>query len=156
MLEEIASYLETKGFAPVLIGGLAMQAHGLARFTSDIDLAVDASAQEPLVLFMEGRGFETLHRSAGYSNHLRSPDSARVDFIYVDSRTLSQIMSRATVGEESHVPVAAAEHLIAMKLLAMKNDPARTIAELRDIQHLMAAPDIDLNQVGTISSETAS
>jgi hypothetical protein len=63
--------------------------------TLGLDLATDAIAQESVVRFMESRGFETINRSAGYSNHLH-PDTARgrVDFMYVKGDTATKLFLR--------------------------------------------------------------
>ena len=41
------------------------------------------------------------------------------------------------------VPVPRAEHLVAMKVHAMRNDPSRTLQEMADIQFLMRRPGVD-------------
>ena len=80
----------------VLIGGLAMAAHGLPRTTFDLDIAADGERQDDLVGFLEASGYRTLHRSAGYSNHLH-PDVAmgRVDVVYVRGATREALVAGA-------------------------------------------------------------
>ena len=39
------------------------------------------------------------------------------------------------------------EHLAALKVLAMKNDPARTFQELADIRFLLTLPGVDRQEV---------
>jgi hypothetical protein len=41
------------------------------------------------------------------------------------------------------LPVPRPEHLAAMKVQAMKNDPGRTLQEMADIQFLLQVPGID-------------
>jgi len=48
---------------------------------------------------------------------------------------------------ERAVPVPRAEHLAAMKVHAMKNDPARTLQELADIRLLLGLPGVDEDEV---------
>jgi hypothetical protein len=48
---------------------------------------------------------------------------------------------------EISVPVPRPEHLAAMKIQAMKNDPERTFQELADILFLMRLPGIDKMEV---------
>lgn len=45
------------------------------------------------------------------------------------------------------MPIPRPEHLIAMKVLAMKNDPERVFQELADIRNLMLLPDIDREMI---------
>ncbi len=45
------------------------------------------------------------------------------------------------------MPVPHPEHLIAMKVLAMKNDPKRIYREMEDIRFLMGIEEVDHNNV---------
>lgn len=45
------------------------------------------------------------------------------------------------------VAVPRPEHLAAMKIHAMKNDPRRALQELADIQFLMRLPGVDRDQI---------
>jgi len=150
VLDRITQHIEQQGHHWAMAGGLAMQAHGLSRTTQDLDLVVDAAVQSELLAFMESLGYRTLHASAGFSNHLHADSSfGRVDFIYVDRETADQIFPAAATRawEGRSLPVISAEHLIAMKVHAMKNDPSRTFGELADIQHLMRGAGMDRKRV---------
>lgn len=151
VLETIFGEFERESIRYVVIGGLAMQAWGYSRFTRDVDLAVDRNEQDRVVAFAESLGYETLHRSDGYSNHLHEDrDWGRVDFMYVDPETAARLFSAATiksiVGEIS-APVPSAEHLLAMKALAMKNSPQRVLVDSPDVQFLLRVPGIDRSSV---------
>src|SRR5213082_2596398 len=88
VLAEIARFLEAEHARFGLAGAFALQAHGLQRATSDLDLVVEARAQPALLTFLDSLGYEPLHVSEGYSNHLhRDPVWGRIDFIYLDDRT---------------------------------------------------------------------
>jgi hypothetical protein len=102
------------------------------------------------VAFLESVGYETLHRSAGYSNHVHPlADLGRVDFIYVSGETARLLLSAGTTLRlgEHRVPVPRAEHLAAMKVHAMKNDPSRTLQEMADIQFLLRLPGVDIEEI---------
>jgi len=66
----------------------------------------------------------------------------RLDFVYVSGDANRQSFGSAqkllVLGEIS-VPVSRREHLAAMKILAMKNDPERTFREMADIVALREA-----------------
>lgn len=49
--------------------------------------------------------------------------------------------------EDLFIPVVRPEHLIALKVFAMKNDPKRSFREMADIQHLLELPGIDKDEV---------
>jgi len=88
--------------------------HGVTRATVDLDLVTEAAAQGGLVRFLESEGYETLHRSPGYSNHLHgSAELGRVDFVYVDGRTADKLFAGSVprldlAGRKALVP--RAEH----------------------------------------------
>lgn len=146
-LTTVAGFLNEEEIRYALIGGLALAAYGHSRSTLDIDLVVEYDHQNAIVEFMESRGFETLHRSSGYSNHQHEdPVIGRVDFVYVQGETAEKLFdaTREFQGPGAlKIPVPKPEHLIAMKVLAMKNDPDRTFQELADIRILLASPGVD-------------
>jgi hypothetical protein len=151
VLSTLRAFLEEKGRRYALGGGLAMAAYGLPRTTLDLDLVVDGESQEELVRYLESIGYQTLNRSAGYSNHVhREPGMGSVDFVYLAGETAEKVFSaaREVPGPGGRpVLVTSPEHLAAMKVLAMKNDPARTFQELGDIRHLIAVAGADREAV---------
>jgi hypothetical protein len=149
--ELIAGFLEEEKAPFALVGGLALHAYGLTRATLDIDWVADIGIQDRLIARMEALGFETLYRSKGFSNHLH-PDPAfgRVDFVYVSGNTSRQLFREAKVrlrigGVEVKVP--RPEHLAAMKIHALKNDPGRRFRELADIEQILSLPGIDREEI---------
>jgi hypothetical protein len=145
VLDRIAPALETRGIPFALVGGLGLHAYGHSRATFDLDLVTLSEAQAPLVSLLEELGYETVHRSPGYSNHLHPDfDWGAVDVVYVDSETARRVFSasaRTLKLGTREVPVPSAEHLIAMKVQALRNDPSRELQDLADIQYLLALPD---------------
>ena len=79
-LRSVQDFLSARGFRAAVIGGVALAAYGHPRMTLDLDIVTESAAQDAVVAFMESRGFATLHRSPGYSNH-RHPERrhGRVD-----------------------------------------------------------------------------
>ena len=70
--------------------------------------------------------------------------------MYVDASTADELFGSAKSfpapgGRE--VLVARPEHLAAMKVLAMKNDPTRALQDLADIRFLLTLPGVDREQV---------
>jgi hypothetical protein len=124
-----------------VIGGIGLAAMGMPRTTLDVDVVTDAAAQPGLVDLLEREGYETLYRSSGYSNHLhRDFTRGRVDVVYVSGDTASALFGDARLLDGPGgrpMPVASPEHLAAMKVLAIKNDPSRTFQDLADIRFLL-------------------
>ena len=151
VLGVVSGFLEEKGFRYAVIGAVALAAYGLPRTTLDLDLAVEASAQDDLIRFLESRGYQTLHRSSGYSNH-RHPDShwGSVDFVYVGGETSQELFGAARLSAGPgglSIPLPKPEHLAALKVVAMKNDPSRTFQDLADIRFLVNLPGVDRHEI---------
>jgi Nucleotidyl transferase AbiEii toxin, Type IV TA system len=150
VLGRIATHVEAGGHRLVLAGGLAMQALGSGRATQDLDLVTDTEVREGLVGFMESLGYETLYRSLAFSNHVhRDSRLGRVDFIYVDPHTAQRLIGDARSVEwfGQQVLVPSAEHMIAMKVHAVKNDRTRDLRELADIRFLLERDGVDRARV---------
>jgi predicted nucleotidyltransferase len=92
-----------------------------------------------------------LYRSSGYSNHLHpSVELGRLDFVYVRGETRNKLFASARevpLAGGLRVRVPRPEHLAAMKIQAMKNDPERTLQELADIQFLLRLPGVDEEEI---------
>lgn len=150
-LREVGDFLDRRGAPWAVIGGLGLAALGFPRSTLDLDVVVTATVQDDLVAHLETEGYRTLHRSPGYSNHQHpDPERGRIDFVYVRGDTADKLFSSTVEvggphGRQLRVPKP--EHLIAMKVLAMKNDPDRTLQDLADIRVLLGLPDVDLDEV---------
>jgi hypothetical protein len=73
-----------------------------------------------------------------------------VDLVYVRRETSRKIFEglRSVEGPGgTSIPVPRPEHLIAMKVVAMKNDPSRRHQDLADIQFLLTLPGVDRDDV---------
>jgi hypothetical protein len=142
-LRIVASGLEDVEAPWAVIGGLALAVHGAGRFTRDLDIVTEYRVQDHLISHLETLGYGTLHRSRGYSNHVHSDaEKGRIDVVYVEGETARILFSEAErreilPGLEALVPKP--EHLVAMKVLAAKNDPTRRLQELADIAGLLRA-----------------
>ncbi|RJR34249.1 MAG: hypothetical protein C4576_26860 [Desulfobacteraceae bacterium] len=130
-----------------LIGAFALNAYGYVRATRDVDFIVRSRDQGRIVAFLESLGFETIYRSSGYSNHVHQlPGLGRIDFVYVMGETAEQIFQNARelpVLGDLKLPVASLEHIVALKVFAMKNAPERALREMADIQHLIRHSGLD-------------
>jgi len=150
-LDAVETFLTQGGVRVAVIGGVALTAYGNPRMTLDLDLVTEVSAQEILCAFMESRGFVTLHRSSGYSNH-RHPDGAhgRVDFMYVRDDTADRLFAsvKRLPGPGGRLmSVPKPEHLIAMKVRAMQDAPERTGQDLVDIAYLLGVAGVNRDEV---------
>lgn len=146
-LRHLREALDVAGARWAVIGGLALAAHGAGRLTYDLDIVTELRVQPELVDHLESLGYETMHRSEGYSNHVhRRREMGRIDVVYVDETTARILFTEATEvelfpGVPSRIPQP--EHLVAMKVLAAKNDPTRRLQEMADIVTLMRATGLE-------------
>lgn len=147
----VVPFFEGEGLSYAVVGAFGLHAYGLTRATADLDFVTEAAAQARLVPFLESLGYETLHVSEGYSNHLHADRSmGRLDFVYVGgatSRTLFAGCKAILSAGGRSLPVPRPEHLAAMKVNAMKNDPDRALREMADLQFLLRLPGIDRREV---------
>jgi len=151
VLQTLDGFLRERGLRYAVVGAFALHAHGITRATADLDVAVESAARLPLIAFLEAQGYDTLHASAGYSNHVHRLGAAgRVDCLYVSGPTADQLFSGSRpllrLGGGTY-PVPRAEHLAAMKVFAIKNAPERTHRDLADLQELLRVPGIDREEV---------
>jgi hypothetical protein len=110
-----------------------------------------SAAQAELVALLQGLGYETLHVSPGYSSHQHTEaDWGGIDVVYVDAQTAGLLFPacprRLKLGDRE-APVPRAEHLAAMKVQAMRNDPSRLLPDLADVQYLLRLPGTDRAEV---------
>ncbi|HYH44928.1 MAG TPA: hypothetical protein VEG34_04535 [Thermoanaerobaculia bacterium] len=151
VLGTVTEFLDHHGARYAVIGGVALVMYGLPRTTLDLDLVVDFAVQDSLVSWLEARGYRTLHRSSGYSNHSH-PDAARgdLDFVYVQGETADKLFAscrkaRGPGGREA--PVPSPEHLAALKVFSLKNDPDRAFRDQEDLRFLLHLPGVDQGKI---------
>ena len=74
----------------------------------------------------------------------------RIDVIYVGGETSRQLFEQArgrlSLGERTFA-VPRPEHLVAMKVQAVKNDPRRALRDLADVEALLQLPGVDQEEV---------
>jgi hypothetical protein len=147
VLRRFVEFFEGAGIRYAVAGGLAIHAWGNSRLTHDIDFAIDGAARERVLDFTESLGYRTLHVSSGYSNHEHADkDFGSVDLLYVYGDTADRVFGDASsrfVAGQIEAPVPKPEHLIAMKVQAIKNAPKRVSIDVPDIEFLLKLPGID-------------
>ena len=151
VIDLLSGFFEREKLPFAVIGAFGLHAYGLTRATTDVDFVTDSDARSRLVQFLEGSGYETLYLSEGYSNHLHhDPVFGRVDIVYVSGETGRRLFEGAIPGRlisGRRVPVPRPEHMAAMKIHAIKNDPARRHQELADIRFLMGLPGVERAEI---------
>ena len=147
----LIDFFERERIDYALIGAFALKAYGYTRATQDVDFIARQKDQKKIIINLESLGFETLYSSTGYSNHLHPLSGlGRIDFVYVKGDTAESIFKEAVrilLFDNLTVPVVRPEHIVALKVFAMKNDPDRALREMADIKELLSLPEINLQEV---------
>jgi hypothetical protein len=152
--EQVTGVLESRGVGAVVIGAVALAAHGYVRFTEDLDLGVNTD------LGTLNRVAEAL-RTAGFEVELREPDDQDPLGGVVDVRGpfgLVQIVNYGgrfsavidgglaaadtVIRPGSRLRIVPLPHLIALKLYAGGTKSRADIVEL-----LSRNPDADLTAI---------
>ena len=151
IFRSLIGFFEQTGIDYALVGAFALKAYGYLRATEDVDFLVRRAYQSRIIAHLESLGYETIYRSAGYSNHVHPlAKLGRIDFIYVEGETADTILSGARpllLIDDISVRVVRAEHLIALKVFAIKNDPERSFKEMADLQYLLRLPGLDSEEI---------
>lgn len=129
-LTEEAQKLEMNEF--LLIGGNAVIAYGVPRFTRDVDFVIPERVKNVWRSFLEDLGFQLIHGTQAFLQFEDQENSKpRVDLMVVDENTWEKLNARAYVlelGESISAEVAAPDHIIAMKLAACQSPHRRSDA----------------------------
>ena len=147
----VAGFFKEMGRPFAVIGALGLAARGFSRATFDVDIVAPAEIQDDLVAFLEGQGYATEYRSTGYSNHAHPDrDLGRLDVVYVRGETAEKIFAGVSVEEGPggvKIPVPRPEHIAAMKIFAIKNNPQRVLQDLEDVRQIMGFQGIDRDEI---------
>ncbi len=140
-----------------MVGGLAVSIRAEVRFTKDIDIVVsvkDDSDAEALIYQLTERGYrpvatvEQKRQQRLATARLESPENIPIDIIFTNCGIEPEILDRAssvTMEESASIHVAAAEELLAMKVLSMTPKRLQDRIDARNL--LLFNPEIDLNRV---------
>ncbi len=126
-----------QGIQALLVGGHAVNAHGVTRATLDVDFMIVSDQEEKVRALMKANGFvnQSSHGCVLFCNQPGS--SLRIDFLKTDSETMATLWKRkleVPSAESSGCPVVDLEHLIMMKLTALRNNlSGRRLKDLPDI-----------------------
>jgi hypothetical protein len=121
----------------ILIGGFALQAHGVVRQTLDVDCVVNDLSEKLLEEMMQAAGFKRLARTENFAR-FRHSSLGQLDALFLDGSTFSQMRAASQPHELDGIifRTPSLSHLIALKLHAMKNDSTRELRDLSDVVEL--------------------
>jgi predicted nucleotidyltransferase len=131
------------GMRCLIIGAHALSFCGVTRETADLDLLISRSDRTLWEVRLREAGYELF---AGTHNFAQFSPPARgawpVDLMLVDEETFSRMLAdaRTVVIAGNSLAVPAMEHLLALKLHALKHThPRRTVKDFQDVVELIRA-----------------
>ena len=137
MLKIISEKLSEKKIPFCLIGAMALGLYGLPRYTSDIDiLTVDGKWPE-ILSTMENLGYTCFQKTESFAQ-LDSELGifGNVDFMFVKTQAGKEIISNSTFVKDTFftgIPIVQPTDYIILKLMAIANNPDRSLKDESDI-----------------------
>ena len=149
LFQFLSRELSSGGVRWLLVGGFAVNYHGISRATGDVDLLMTATAYEQAGPVLQRAGYEEYQRTSAFARlSNKGIYLMGIDVAFVDEATFEKMWRESCQTTISNAPVrvAAIKHLIAMKLHALKHgSAARQRKDLEDIRDLAAAGQLDLH-----------
>jgi predicted nucleotidyltransferase len=148
LLMDIKTGAEARGLEFLVVGGLAVVFYGHSRDTADLDLLVAVEARSAwLDLF--GKLDYTIARDGGIFLQLAAPEDQGwpVDLMLVKEASFRPMLAngREVSIFDTLLKIPSLEHLIALKLHALKHGHARRfLKDFMDVETLVRANRLDL------------
>ncbi len=142
ILQLLAEISEKIRVSILVIGGQALQAYGVIRQTLDVDVLIAEGDAGVLDEALRRAGYGVLAKSEIFVRYRHpSPALADLDVLYVDAQTAEKMRQMSTERQMGGAPyrVPALSHLVALKLHAIRNNPAREPRDFADIVELLRA-----------------
>lgn len=132
----------------VVIGGLAIIEHGYARLTTDLDLLVQRETREDWHGLLLDLGYALAQDKETFRQYaVREGTGWPVDLMFVNGATFQAIhaASKPASIQGAHLQLASLEHLLSLKLHALKHSHLRRfLKDFDDVTHLVEVNKIDL------------
>jgi hypothetical protein len=141
LLEIISEKLIRENIPFSVIGAMALAAYGFPRYTSDIDLLTEGCYWPQLLPLAERLGYTCYQKTAAFAQF----DSemgvyASLDFMFVNTQDGKDILERRIVVSDKllkQFPVIQPNDYIILKLMAIANNPHRSIQDEADIFNIL-------------------
>ena len=146
----ISETFDKAGISAVLIGGFAVNYYKVTRQTADIDFLTTKEDFEKAMTLLEEAGYEKDYIQENFARLKGSPFYLMyIDFVFVDKDTFEKVFkggkTMTIAGRKFTVP--SVEHLIALKLHSIKNNPKlRENKDMADIVELIGVNKIEVRK----------
>jgi len=137
MLSIISDNLSQNQIPFCLIGAMALGIYGLPRYTSDIDLLTTDNCWPETASIMERLGYECYQKTDAFAQF----DSelgiyGKVDFMFVITQDGRDMIKRSILLQDElfgKIPVIQPTDYIILKLMAISNNPDRSMRDESDL-----------------------
>ncbi|QTA87044.1 hypothetical protein [Desulfonema magnum] len=142
ILEIISENLTRRNIPFAVIGAMALAAYGLPRYTADADFLTESRYQPKLLLLMEKLGYTCRQKTDTFAQF----DSEMgvlgyADFMFISSESGKDMLRRRVVIRDAMArasyPVIQPSDYIILKLMAVANNPDRSLKDEADILELL-------------------
>ncbi|MDO8661718.1 MAG: nucleotidyl transferase AbiEii/AbiGii toxin family protein [Candidatus Omnitrophota bacterium] len=137
------------GIPLILIGGFAVNYYKYTRQSADVDFLIQESDFQKMSELLKSTGYKLDYSQEVFARFISTGDSIimDIDFMLIDEETFDKIIKDSQkadiAGCEFRVP--SLEHLIALKLHAVKYNPKpRLIKDIPDIINLIKINKVDV------------
>lgn len=133
----------------ILVGGFAVNYYHVTRQTADIDFLIFIDDYSKIKNILENEEYNEIYKNNLFTRfENKRTNFLDIDFLFIDAKTLKTMIDNGTsimIGDNSF-NIPSLNHLIAMKLHAIKNNPKREYIDLLDILNLITVNTIDINE----------
>lgn len=145
----LSDIFNKSGIKSILIGGFAVNYYKVTRQTIDVDFLITKDDFNKIKNLLENEGYKEDEKKEIFVRLKGDlPYMIDIDFMFVDESTFDKIVDNGKeikiAGENFIVP--SIEHLIALKLHAIKNNPERKYKDLIDIIGLIKKNRINIKE----------
>lgn len=137
----------------LVVGGHAVNLYGYARETADLDFLVCLDDRPSWITLFADIGYHIFNDAMNFVQLASEKESAwPVDLMFVRAATFEPMLAASRVvefyGTTSRIPTL--EHLIALKLHALKNTrPHRFLKDFLDVENLMRINHLEIKSENT-------
>jgi len=140
-LEIVTNEFREKQIPYSLIGALALGLYGAPRFTADIDILSEHSYCDLISSVMENLGYTCYQKTKLFAQFDSEKGTfGRIDFIFVRTPEGKDIIKHSAMVDDeilSNHPVIQPVDYIGLKLMAIANNPTRSLKDDSDILQLL-------------------
>jgi hypothetical protein len=145
---DLASKSTERGYEFLVIGAHALNAHGYARTTADLDLLARATERAGWKEIMASLGYKLDHEHSSFSQFSTTDEKGwPIDIMFVNERSFAGMIAESfeNPSEKEKFRVPSFEHVVALKLHALKHShPGRHFKDLLDIVNLVEVKKVDM------------